>query len=219
LELEQAEAAATAQALAAWTAQSNELAVHEKSREQHRDIAARIQEIRREGERWTKLNALIGSASGEKFQKFAQGLTFSNLVYQANKQLEKLSDRYLLSNDGLELRVIDNYIPGAKATAKNLSGGEKFLASLSLALGLAHMVGRKYRMDTLFIDEGFGALDPETLEVALSVLCALHQQGKLIGVISHVESLHDRLPARIDVTRLGGGHSTLEGPGCTRHTG
>jgi len=193
--------------------------VHGKNREQHRDIAARIREIRHEGERWAKLNELIGSANGDKFQKFAQGLTFSNLVYQANRQLEKLSDRYLLANDELELRVIDTYIGGAKATAKNLSGGEKFLASLALALGLAHMVGRKYRMDTLFIDEGFGALDPETLETALSVLCALHQQGRLIGVISHVESLQERLPARLEVTRLGGGHSTITGPGCTRHPG
>lgn len=216
---EQEAAQAADQALSAWQERANELAVHGKNREQHRDIAARIREIRHEGERWAKLNELIGSANGDKFQKFAQGLTFSNLVYQANRQLEKLSDRYLLANDELELRVIDTYIGGAKATAKNLSGGEKFLASLALALGLAHMVGRKYRMDTLFIDEGFGALDPETLETALSVLCALHQQGRLIGVISHVESLQERLPARLEVTRLGGGHSTITGPGCTRHPG
>lgn len=214
---EQETALAAEQAHAAWQERANALAVHGNTREQHRDIAARIQEIRRGGERWAKLNELIGSAGGDKFQKFAQALTFSNLVYQANRQLEKLSDRYLLSNDDLELRVIDNYIGGAKATAKNLSGGEKFLASLALALGLAHMVGRKYRMDTLFIDEGFGALDPETLETALSVLCALHQQGKLIGVISHVESLQERLPARLEVIRLGGGHSTITGPGCVRH--
>ncbi len=216
---EQEAATAANQAHVTWQERANELAVQGNNREQHRDIAARIQDIRRGGERWAKLNELIGSAGGDKFQKFAQGLTFSNLVYQANRQLEKLSDRYLLSNDDLELRVIDNYIGGAKATAKNLSGGEKFLASLALALGLAHMVGRKYRMDTLFIDEGFGALDPETLETALSVLCALHQQGKLIGVISHVESLQERLPARLEVTRLGGGHSTITGPGCTRHSG
>lgn len=214
---EQETAMAANQAQAVWQERANELAIHGNNREHHRGIAAQIQEIRRAGERWAKLNELIGSAGGDKFQKFAQGLTFSSLVYQANRQLEKLSDRYLLSNDELELRVIDNYLGGAKATAKNLSGGEKFLASLALALGLAHMVGRKYRMDTLFIDEGFGALDPETLETALSVLCALHQQGKLIGVISHVESLQDRLPSRLEVTRLGGGHSTITGPGCMRH--
>lgn len=214
---EQQAVMAANQAQTAWGERANELAVHGNNREQHRGIAAQIREIRRGGERWAKLNELIGSAGGDKFQKFAQGLTFSALVYQANRQLEKLSDRYLLANDDLELRVIDTYIGGTKATAKNLSGGEKFLASLALALGLAHMVGRKYRMDTLFIDEGFGALDPETLETALSVLCTLHQQGKLIGVISHVESLQERLPARLEVIRLGGGHSIITGPGCVRH--
>ncbi|MFZ2957465.1 MAG: AAA family ATPase [Candidatus Ozemobacteraceae bacterium] len=220
-DLTQAEALQTekaSQALAAWQEQWKTLTTHQENRQKHQNLMERIKTTRKDGERWTKLNVLIGSANGKKFQEFAQGLTFSNLVVQANRQLDKLTDRYHLANDGLELQVIDRYIANARASAKNLSGGEKFLASLSLALGLAHMVGRKYRMDTLFIDEGFGALDPQTLETAIAVLCGLQQQGKLIGVISHVEALKERLPVRLEVQRLGGGLSTISGAGCTRHS-
>ncbi|MBF0502638.1 MAG: AAA family ATPase [Candidatus Riflebacteria bacterium] len=205
-------------ALTAWQEQWKIMTTHQENREKHVTLSARIQTAQKEGERWSKLNMLIGSAGGDKFQKFAQGLTFSSLVYQANQQLQKLTDRYLLANEALELQIIDRYIADARASARNLSGGEKFLASLALALGLAHMVSHKYRMDTLFIDEGFGALDPQTLETAIAVLCGLQQQGKLIGVISHVESLKERLPVRLEVVRLGGGLSTISGPGCTKHS-
>lgn len=208
---------AATRAFVAWQDEWKVLTTHQASREKYRSLEDRIQTTRQAGEKWSKLNSLIGSASGKKFQEFAQGLTFAGLVSQANQQLQRLSDRYLLANDGLEMRIIDRYIANARASARNLSGGEKFLASLALALGLSHMVGRKYRMDTLFIDEGFGALDPQTLETAISVLCNLQQQGKLIGVISHVESLHERLPVRLEVVRLGGGFSTITGPGCRRH--
>jgi exonuclease SbcC len=165
---------------------------------------------------WAKLSELIGSADGKAFQTFAQGLTFGSLVYLANQQLQRLNHRYLLTNVGLELRVIDRFISETRATVKNLSGGEKFLASLALALGLAQMVGQNHQMDTLFIDEGFGSLDPQTLQIAMDALCTLPEQDKLVGLISHVEAIRDRLPARIEVQREGGGFSTIQGPGCRR---
>ncbi len=205
-------------AIATWQDEWKKLSTQEENRARFHSLRDRISAARQLREPWIKLNDLIGSHDGKKFREFAHGLTFSNLVSHANHQLSRFNDRYLLANEGLELQVVDRYLANSRATVKNLSGGEKFLASLALALGLARMVGRKHRMDTLFIDEGFGALDPQALEMAIAVLCGLQQQGKLIGVISHVEALKERLPARIDIQRLGGGFSSLSGPGC-RTTG
>ncbi|HNW34383.1 MAG TPA: SbcC/MukB-like Walker B domain-containing protein, partial [Candidatus Ozemobacteraceae bacterium] len=201
-------------AMTAWQDQWKRWSVQKENRERHQELGDRIQAAECDRERWIKLCELIGSHDGKKFRDYAHGLTFANLVFQANQQMKKLNGRYLLANCGLELQVIDRHIADTRASAKNLSGGEKFLASLALALGLAQMVGRKHRMDTLFIDEGFGALDPDTLEMAVAALCGLQQQGKLIGVISHVESLKERLPVRLEVTRIGAGISTITGPGC-----
>jgi exonuclease SbcC len=119
---------------------------------------------------------LIGSADGKKFRNFAQGVTFDLLIGHANHQLSQLSDRYLLVHDPdapLELAVIDNDQAGDIRSTKNLSGGESFLVSLSLALGLSRMSSRKVRVDSLFLDEGFGTLDDDTLESALETLAGL----------------------------------------------
>ncbi|NLI78598.1 MAG: AAA family ATPase [Candidatus Riflebacteria bacterium] len=199
----------------AWEAELQILTRFKADRQKNQELQERILQAEKDGFPWSLLDKLIGHSEGAKFQKFAQGLTFARLVDQANVQLKKLTDRYSLANDGLELQIVDHYIANLRASARNLSGGEKFLASLALALGLASMVGRKYRVDTLFIDEGFGALDPEALETAIAVLCSLQQQGKLIGVISHVKALEARLPVRIEVQRLGAGFSTISGPGCS----
>ena len=115
-----------------------------------------------ECENWQKLHSLIGSADGKRFRNFAQGLTFEQMVFYANRELIKLSDRYLLIRDNdnpLELNVIDNYQAGEIRSTKNLSGGESFIISLSLALGLSRMASNKVRVDSLFLDEGFGTLD------------------------------------------------------------
>src|SRR5690606_26579641 len=138
------------------------------------------------------LHDLIGSADGKKYRNFAQGLTFEHMVSHANRQLRKMTDRYLLIPDEehpLELNVIDNYQAGEIRSTKNLSGGESFIVSLTLALGLSKMASRKVRVDSLFLDEGFGTLDEETLETALDNLAGLQQDGKLIGIISHVSVL------------------------------
>ena len=139
------------------------------------------------------------------------------MVAHANRQLEKMSDRYLLIRDEtqpLELNIVDNYQAGEIRSTKNLSGGESFIVSLALALGLSHMSGRKVRVDSLFLDEGFGTLDEDALETALEALAGLHRQGKLIGIISHVPALKERIGTRIAVTPVSGGKSRITGPGC-----
>jgi len=169
--------------------------------------------------RWDSLHNLIGSADGKKYRTFAQGLTFELMVAHANHQLEKMTDRYLLIRDEsqpLELNVVDNYQAGEVRSTKNLSGGESFIVSLTLALGLSQMASKKVRVDSLFLDEGFGSLDEETLETALEALSALQQDGKLIGIISHVSALKERINTQISITPLSGGRSTISGPGCTK---
>jgi exonuclease SbcC len=110
---------------------------------------------------------------------------------------------------------MDHYQGGELRSTKNLSGGESFIVSLALALGLSRMASRRVRLDSLFLDEGFGTLDEETLETALTTLAALHQEGKLIGVISHIPALKERIPTRIQVTpHPYSGRSRLDGPGC-----
>lgn len=168
---------------------------------------------------WQQLHKLIGSSDGKKYRTFAQGLTFDLMVRHANTQLQKMSDRYLLIRDDdspLELNVIDNYQGGEIRSTKNLSGGEGFIISLALALGLSQMASQNIRVDSLFLDEGFGTLDEESLDIALDTLTNLQQEGKLIGVISHVQALKERILTQIKVEKLSGGFSQITGQGCRR---
>ena len=166
--------------------------------------------------RWRDLHELIGSSDGKKYRLFAQSLTFNQLVQQANRQLQNMSDRYLLKQTDdapLQLDVIDQYQGGTVRSAKNLSGGESFIVSLALALGLARMASATTRIDSLFLDEGFGTLDEDALDVALNTLASLQQEGKLIGVISHVAALKERISTQIKVEPKHNGHSVLHGSG------
>ncbi len=160
------------------------------------------------------LNELIGSATGAKFRKFAQGLTLANLVHLANAQLERLFGRYQLQcqqNDSLALEVLDTWQGDTARDIKTLSGGESFLISLALALALSDLVSNKTSIDSLFLDEGFGTLDNNTLEVALDALDNLNASGKMIGVISHVDALKERIGVQIKVKKLSGlGISSLD---------
>ena len=178
----------------------------------------RIEAQKAETDRWNRLHTLIGSADGKKFRNYAQGLTFERMVAAANRQLMQMSRRYILTRSPdtpLELSVIDNDQGGRIRSTRNLSGGESFLVSLALALGLASMASGRVRVDSLFLDEGFGTLDEDALEMALATLTTLRDQGKLIGVISHVPALKERIGTAITVSRSGGGTSRLEGPGIT----
>lgn len=168
---------------------------------------------------WQDLHQLIGSSDGKLYRTFAQGLTFEVMIKHANTQLYKMSNRYLLirdDNNPLELNVIDNYQGGEIRSTKNLSGGEGFIISLALALGLSQMASHNIRVDSLFLDEGFGTLDDESLDIALDTLTNLQQEGKLIGVISHVAALKERILTQIQVTKLSGGFSQISGQGCQK---
>jgi exonuclease SbcC len=164
------------------------------------------------------MHKLIGAADGKKFRNFAQALTFEHVVHFANKQLRTMTDRYILMRDPnlpLELHVIDVWQGGLSRTTKNLSGGESFLVSLALALALSRMVSKHGHSESLFLDEGFGTLDEETLNTALEALARLQKSGRLIGVISHIAALRDRIGTQICVKRESGGKSSLHGPGCS----
>ncbi|MDD4557871.1 MAG: AAA family ATPase [bacterium] len=190
---------------------------NEVLKEEQQDRLKDINMQQRECSRWDLLHEIIGSADGKKYRNFAQGLTLEIVIGYANRQLQKMTDRYLLIRDEtqpLELNVIDNYQAGEIRSTKNLSGGESFIVSLSLALGLSHMAGENVRVDSLFLDEGFGMLDEEALDTALETLAGLQQEGKLIGMISHVPALKERIGTRIQVTPQTGGRSRISGPGC-----
>jgi len=156
---------------------------------------------------WAYLNSLIGSADGKRFRVFAQGLTLDYLIHLANQQLIQLHARYQLSRkpgEALELEVIDTWQADSMRDTKTLSGGESFLVSLALALALSDLVSHKTRIDSLFLDEGFGTLDRETLDIALDALDNLNASGKMIGVISHVDALKERITVQIDIKKMSG---------------
>lgn len=162
---------------------------------------------------WLRLDGLIGSAKGDKFRKFAQGLTLDHLLHLANRHLARLHGRYLLrrrTSGELELDIVDSWQGETARDTRTLSGGESFLVSLALALALSDLVSHKTSIDSLFLDEGFGTLDGETLDIALDALDTLNASGKMIGIISHVEGLKERITAQIRVDKGGGvGHSRL----------
>ncbi|WP_435236906.1 SbcC/MukB-like Walker B domain-containing protein [Psychromonas sp. PT13] len=165
-------------------------------------------------EQWAMLNKLIGAADGSKFRTFAQGMTLDNLVYLANKEMDNLHQRYQLQrniDEPLALQVIDLWQANAIRDVKTLSGGESFLVSLGLALALSNLASQKTQIESLFLDEGFGTLDANTLEIALDALEKLNATGKLIGVISHVDALKERISTQIHVHKgSGAGYSQLD---------
>jgi exonuclease SbcC len=174
---------------------------------------AELQAAEAEALRWGRLKELIGSADGAKFSRFAQSLTLRQLIGLANEHLKVLAERYRLMaapGDELDLRIVDLYQANVDRPMESLSGGESFLASLALALGLSELASRHHPIDSLFIDEGFGTLDSETLEIALSALENLRSRGKTIGLISHVELLKERLATQVRVLRGPGGTSRIE---------
>ena len=189
---------------------------YERAAELFREKKEELVAQQAEYARWSALDSLIGSADGRKFRNFAQGLTFEIMIGHANRQLAAMTDRYLLVRSRehpLGLNVIDTWQAGEVRSTKNLSGGESFIVSLALALGLSQMSSRNVRIDSLFLDEGFGTLDEEALDTALQTLASLQQKGKIIGVISHVPAIRERIAARIRVHPVADGRSRLSGPG------
>ena len=198
---------------------SAQLKLHEENLKQVQDKLALIEPKKAQVLRYEKLSNLIGSADGKGYRKFVQGISLEFLLAMANEQMAKLTDRYKLcpSDDEkhpLDIKVIDLYQFGIHRPTANLSGGETFLVSLALALGLSKMASQNVQVNSLFLDEGFGSLDDEALDSALDTLASLQQEGKLIGVISHIDKVKERIITQIEVKRLQGGFSTIIGAGC-----
>lgn len=185
---------------------------HEKGKEQIKTFEKELNEKTDLYENWSKLNELLGSANGNKFKTIAQGYTLDVLLSYANKHLMELSPRYSLEkiSDTLALQVVDNDMLGEVRSVHSLSGGESFLISLALALGLSSLSSNKMTIESLFIDEGFGALDIDTLSVAMDALDNLQTQGRKIGVISHVEEMKERISTQIQVIKSANGRSSIK---------
>ena len=163
---------------------------------------------------WLRLDQLIGDATGNGFRRFAQGLTLDRLLVHANAKLAELRPRYTLervATGDMLLQVVDHELAGEVRGLHNLSGGERFLVSLALALGLAEMsTSRGLRIESLFIDEGFGSLDSASLGDAIAMLEQLHATGRRVGVISHIEEVKERIPVKVAVTPTTRGKSRIE---------
>ncbi|NDL64965.1 AAA family ATPase [Acerihabitans arboris] len=191
-----------------------QLASHQQRQHDQQGLLAEIAAGEGRYADWSYLNELIGSKEGDKFRKFAQGLTLEHLIYLANQQLSRLHGRYQLQRKPeaeLELEVVDTWQADAVRDTRTLSGGESFLVSLALALALSDLVSHKTQIDSLFLDEGFGTLDAQTLDIALDALDSLNATGKMIGVISHVDAMKERIPVQIKVKKVNGlGFSRLE---------
>ncbi|MDY5931602.1 MAG: AAA family ATPase [Candidatus Ornithospirochaeta sp.] len=164
---------------------------------------------------WSSLNDLIGSYDGKKFKQYAQRYTFRHLIKAANARLRRFSDRYMLCPSenpaDLDFYVIDNEDNLSRRPAKGLSGGESFIVSLALALALSSFSAGSSEIGSFFLDEGFGTLDSEHLDRAISALSSLREEGKTIGIISHVEELKVAIPVVLSVGRDG----RISGPGVS----
>lgn len=184
----------------------------QRRQEANQALGQQIHDAYQQWQRWARLNALIGSATGDTFRKIAQAYNLDLLVHHANAQLRQLVRRYRLKRGGsmLGLLVLDTEMGDELRSVHSLSGGETFLVSLALALGLASMASSTLKIESLFIDEGFGSLDPESLQLAMDALDGLQAQGRKVAVISHVQEMHERIPVQIQVSRQGNGLSTLE---------
>lgn len=180
-------------------------------RRKNADVTRQLDQCREAAGPWLKLNELIGSADGRKFSLLAQQVTLDLLLQHANLQLRELASRYRLERlpESLNLAVVDQDLADERRSVHSLSGGETFLASLALALGLASLTSSRVRIESLFIDEGFGSLDEGTLEVAMNALSHLQSQGRRVGIITHVERMKDAIPVQIRVQRTTGGASRI----------
>lgn len=193
-----------------------ELKTDEEARIKRAGIEDELKKLKHQVAVWDRLNTLVGSSSGDKYRRYVQSLVLLTLLKNANVELTKLHSRYRLVKGGgdMEIKVIDSDLADQERPTDNLSGGETFIVSLALALGLAQMASNNVRIDSLFLDEGFGTLDDDSLEKALNALSSLNAQGKTVGLISHVDQIKERIPSKIVVKRSAQpGVSRLEGAG------
>ncbi len=177
-----------------------------------KEAEVQLEILEKTAKNWLILDAYIGDATGNKYAKFAQNLNLSYLISFANNRLKSLTDRYLLTNndqDG-DFRIIDLYQGSTIRSVKTLSGGESFLVSLALALSLSDLASRNVKLESLFIDEGFGTLDAETLELSIVTLEKLQaESNRTIGIISHIDSLKERINTQIQIEKNNIGYSVI----------
>ena len=187
------------------------IAQDQACRTQAADILKQLETQEAKSKIWETLNQLIGAADGKKFRNYAQQYTLDVLIGYANRHLHELARRYRLQriNDSLALMVIDQDMGDEARSVHSLSGGESFLVSLALALGLASLSSKRVRVESLFIDEGFGSLDADTLRVAMDALDGLQAMGRKVGVISHVQEMTERIATKVMVVRSAGGKSLV----------
>lgn len=188
-----------------------------KARIRQQNVLEELKLLKKDFALWKTMTDLIGDANGNKFSNFVQDLTLEQLIGFANKRLAEFSDRYLLDIPTAEeaeksdtLKVFDSYIGNSRRSVKTLSGGETFLVSLAMAFALSDIASRNVKIESLFIDEGFGTLDPETLDQAITILEKMQNEGdKSVGVISHVSALKERITTQIKLEKGSLGYSTL----------
>lgn len=188
------------------------LARDDDARRAAANLSAEIDTARAELAIWQAVDDAIGSASGDRFRRFVQGITLDHMVQLANDHLNALSPRYRLARGAasdLTLHIIDHDMGDEVRGTRSLSGGERFLVSLALALALSGLEGRASFVDTLFIDEGFGSLDAETLDMAVDALETLQGRGQKVGVITHVAAMIDRIAVQVRVEKRGAGRSEI----------
>lgn len=191
------------------------LQANEQNKERAKKILADCEKLQEEYGTWEQMNKWAGTREGADLSVFVQSLAFNSLLALANKNLFGITKRYrVLQKEAasLEFEIQDIYFEKPRSVS-NLSGGEKFLVSLSFALAISEFASRNVRVDSLFLDEGFGTLSGELLTEAINALKNLQKQGKMLGIITHVQDVINEIEQKIEVKPLALGHSVLIGSG------
>ena len=189
-----------------------QLEVHQQNLAKQKQFADQIQQIQQQEHRWNKISSLIGDSKGKEFRDLAQQYNLDILLEYANQQLAMLSQRYTLKrlDNSLSLAILDHDMDGETRSVASLSGGESFLTALAISLAIANMASGSMKIESLFIDEGFGTLDASSLHMVMNALDQLQSQGRKVILISHIQEMHERIPVQIQVQPIGSGSSRIE---------
>ncbi len=198
---------------------NKELEENEKRRKEFEKMQEKIEKAAEKKAVWEQIQKLIGKQDGSDFEVFVEALAFKNLLKIANRYVFEISGKYRLVQKAgeVDFMVHDENYPDEKddRPVTNMSGGERFIISLSLALGIAELASRNVRVDSLFLDEGFGTLSGEPLTQAINALKSLQSNGKMLGIITHIEAVIQEFDQKIEAIKKNGGVSELRGSGIT----